>query len=135
MSCCLESAVLDALRGLTNTPIKPENHFDQIKKGEDCVPYLVLKTAANGGLQTSSGKNPFYNIEIKAYFSDMAEGTVKAYQASVEAWMYVRGCLNLGDCGCFCIQGIPVSSVRQAVAGIVVYSVIFRGIYKPTEEY
>jgi len=135
MSCCLESAVLEALRGLTGTPIKPVNHFDGSRKGEDCLPYLVLKVGMSGGMRTSSGFTPFHNIEFNAYFSDQAEGKAKSYQTLVEAWLFARGCLDLGVCGCFCIQGIPVSAIRPAVAGTVVYSVSFKGFYKPSEEY
>ena len=135
MSCCLESAVLDALRGLTGNPIKPVNHFDGSRKGDECLPYLVLKVGTAGGLKTSSGFNPTHNIEIKAYFSDQAEGTAKSYRTLVEAWLFARGCFDLGVCGCFCVQGTLVSSIRPAVAGTVVYSVSFRGVFKPSEEY
>ena len=135
MLCCLESAVLDALRALTATPIKSSNHFDGQRKGDLCLPYLVLKTGSSGGLRTSSGNFSSHSVEFNAYFSDQAEGTAKSYKTLVEAWLFAKGCLDLGVCGCFCMQGVPVSSIRPAVAGTVVYSVTFRGFYKPSEEY
>ena len=47
MSCCIERAVLDALRSLTCTPIKSENHFIDQRECENCVPYLVLKSSSS----------------------------------------------------------------------------------------
>lgn len=131
MTCCLETAILDTFRGFSETPIRPENHFVNRRECKDCLPYLVLKTSTNSGLRTSDGVQKVSVVEIAAYFSDAKFGTAKQYSDLVESWLFSSGCLELGECGCLCVQGTPISSIRNGPASTLVYTVSFRGRYYP----
>lgn len=133
MSCCIENAILDALRLLTCTPIRTENHFADRRKCTDCIPYLVLKASETAGLRTSSGTQSIWTIDIKAYFDDSKSQMARDYRDLVRTWLYGGGrCTDLGLCGCFCIQGAPSSSIRT-VDKEIVYSLVFRGSYQMAE--
>ena len=127
--CCLETAILDALRGLTCTPIRSENHFVNIRKCTDCMPYLVVKTSSSGGLRTSEGYQKTDTVEIAAYFKSSNETAVTEYRDLVDAWMNAAGCLDLGVCGCFCVRGNHSSKVAPASGDAIRYSLSFSGTY------
>jgi hypothetical protein len=132
MSCCLETAILDTLRALDCTPIASENHFLDRRQCTDCLPYLVLKVSTSSGLRTSSGVQKRRSIDIKAYFADKMGKISRDYRDLMEAWVFSSGCLDLGDCGCFCLQTDPTSAITTN-NGMIVYSLSFRGIYRMSE--
>lgn len=129
MSCCIERAILDALRSLICTPIKTENHFIDQRECENCVPYLVLKASETAGLRTSSGTQVIWSIDINAYFDSTKRQMARDYRDLVRTWLYGTRCVDLGICGCFCIQGSPTITIRPSEKEIVL-SLAFRGSYK-----
>jgi len=130
MSCCIEDAVLETLRGLNCTTIKSENHFLNEKRCSDCLPYVVVKIDTQSGLRTSSAVQKSHTVDIKAYFSDTMQKKAQEYRALVEDWLFAAGCVTLGSCGCFCQRGNASSSIRSGTGGVIVYSLVFRGTYK-----
>ena len=133
MSCCMETAILDALRGLDCTPIESQNHFVDRRTCTDCLPYLVLKTSRTSGLRTSSGLQKLIAVEVKAYFSDKSFKMARDYMDMVETWLFNRGCVDLGECGCFCLRSDLSSAITGSTGGTVVYSLTFRGVYNAAE--
>jgi hypothetical protein len=133
MSCCLESAIINALRALECTPIKSENHFILERKCSDCLPYVVINTVTTAGLRTSSAVQKNSSVTINAYFSTDKEQQAFAYRDLAEAWLNASGCLDLGDCGCFCVQGAFNSRVNPAQGGTIRYGLTFSGSYHPSE--
>lgn len=133
MSCCIERAIIESLRSLTCTPIKSENHFIDQRECENCVPYLVLKASTTAGLRTSSAVQKLWNIEIKAYFADSKKQMARDYRDLVETWLYAATCVDLGECGCICVQGSPASSIRNTAGNEIVYSLTFRGSYSQAD--
>jgi hypothetical protein len=133
MSCCVERAILDALRSLDCTPIKSENHFIDQRECKDCVPYLVLKASTTAGLRTSSATQKVWTIDIKAYFDSSKKNMARQFRDLIENWLYNGGCTDLGACGCFCVTGSPASSIRVA-GSEVVCSLLFRGSYHQVAE-
>jgi hypothetical protein len=131
MSCCIERAILDALRSLTCTPIKSENHFIDQRECENCVPYLVLKASSQAGLRTSSFTQKIWTIDIKAYFADSKKQMVRDFRDLVEDWLYAGA--DLGVCGSFCVTGSPASSIRPVSGSEIVYSLVFRGSYSQVD--
>ena len=55
-SCCIEDAILRALRTLQCTPVKPENHFLTVRTTGDCLPYLILNVRTQAGLASVPGR-------------------------------------------------------------------------------
>ena len=133
MSCCLETAILNTLRALDCTPIASENHFLDRRQCKDCLPYLVLKVSTTPGLRTSSGVQKTDSVDIKAYFADKHAKIAREYKTLVEAWVFSAGCVDLGVCGCFCLQTGPTSAITTTNNGMIVYSLSFRGIYDRSE--
>lgn len=134
MVCCLENAVLDALRALNCTPIKANNHFVDERQCSDCLPYLVLKTGITAGLRTSSTVQKVRTVEIKAYFSNQKRYDARSLRDLIASWLMVGGCVDLGSCGCFCVQGAPTIGIQGGPGNTVVLTVSFRGLYKQTDE-
>lgn len=134
MSCCLENAVLDALRGLNCTPIKAENHFVDERQCSDCLPYLVVKTGMTAGLRTSSAVQKVRTVELKAYFSQQKRFDARSLRDLISDWLMVAGCVDLGVCGCFCVQGAPTITIQPSQGNTIVLTVSFRGLYKQTDE-
>jgi hypothetical protein len=133
MSCCLETAILDKLRSLDCTPILSQNHFIDRRTCTDCIPYLVLKTSTVPGLRTTSFVQKLKSVEVKAYFGDKMHKMARDYMNLVEEWVFARGCLELGECGCFCLRTDPSSAITRQSDGTVVYSLSFRGVYNAAE--
>lgn len=134
MTCCLENAVLDTLRALNCTPIKSENHFLDERQCSDCLPYLVLKTGTTAGLRTTHTVQKVRTVEIRAYFANQKRHDGRTLRDLIEAWLFVGGCVSLGACGCFCVQGAPTIGIQGAPGNTVVLTVNFRGLYKQTDE-
>lgn len=132
MNCCLEAAILDKIRALDCNPIMSENHFLDERKCTDCMPYMVLKVKTTGGLRTSSDIQKLSIIEIAAYFKDSSRSQAAAFRDMLDNMLYVRGCIDLGICGCLCQQGVPSSQMIPG-AGLIRYGVTFRGFYRPAE--
>ena len=133
MPCCLETAILDTLRGIQGTKITPANHFVSVKGCKDCSPYLVLGVSTGAGLRTSSAVQKVHSIEINAYFKEGSRSMAIAYRDLLEDWIFSRGCVDLGVCGCFCLRNDPISAITNAAGGMVVYRLSFRGIYVSAE--
>lgn len=125
--------MLDSLRALTCTPIRSENHFLNLRRCSDCVPYLVLKTSVSGGLRTSSGFQKQHSVEISAYFKDGDEQRAISYQTLVDAWLNAAGCVDLGACGCFCVQGSPGSRITPSSDGMLRVNFTFSGRYRQAQ--
>jgi hypothetical protein len=134
MTCCLENAVLDALRALNCTPIKSENHFVDRRQCTDCLPYLVVRTGMTAGLRTSSAVQKLNTVEIKAYFADKKRHDARDLRDLIWDWLMFAGCASLGACGCFCVQGAPTLTIQESAGNTVVLTVSFRGLYKQTDE-
>lgn len=129
MSCCLENAVLDALRELYCTPIRPENHFLNRRKCTDCTPYAVVKIKTVSGLRTSSKVQKISTIDLSAFFMEDREQDAIEYKNLVEWLFFTSDCVPLVLCGCFCIQGRMSSSIVPAQQGLVRYSFTCQGFY------
>lgn len=131
-SCCVEDAILRALRTLACTPIKPENHFITVRTTGDCLPYLVLNVRLQAGLRTSSAVTRQHSVQILAWFGDTMRPLLQQFQAALEEWLYQPGCLPLGDCGCFCVQSRGQADVTFT-DGRLRYGVTFVGRYIPDD--
>lgn len=107
MTCCLETALITALRALDGTPILDENHFVLERTCGECIPYLAVKTKSRGGLRTSSFQQIKHDVVISAYFSNSKLSQAMEYRAILEEWISSSGCLDLGACGCFCVDSVP----------------------------
>ena len=129
-SCCIEDAILRALRGLECTSIRPENHFITVRTTGDCLPYLVLNVRLQAGLRTSDGVAKVYSVQVLAWFGDTMRPLLQQFQAAFETWLYAPGCLPLGDCGCFCVQSRGQADVTFT-DGRLRYGVTFVGRYIP----
>jgi len=129
MTCCLEIALVNALRDLPCSPIRSDNHFVLERKCTDCIPYVVVKATSTQGLRTSDGVSENNSVEINAYFSADNETQAFDYQSIVKTWLNAAGCLDLGICGCFCIQTLPTSRISPSAGGMIRYSVSFSGRY------
>lgn len=121
--------MLTALREIGGTPILAKNHFKLIRECEDCVPYLVLKIADSPGLRTSSGTQIISNVELKAYFSADRKSTAFQYRDLIRSWIETDGCIDLGECGCFCVRNPPSIRITTATGGMVLCLVTFSGTY------
>jgi len=128
MSCCIERAILDALRSLPCTPIKAEMHFIDQRECSDCIPYLVLKAGNTTGLRTSDGIQDIWSIDIKAYFADSKKQMAREFRDSVKTMLGSKPCVELGECGCLCITGFITATIKH-VNSEIVYSCTFRGSY------
>lgn len=133
MSCCLEDAILDRLRSLTCTPIPAANHFLNLRKCTDCVPYLVLKVRRSSGLRTSEGVQVIHDVELNAYFKQDKESDAGSYRDLVEEAFLEQGCVQLGDCGCICRRGVFRSRIEASTGGLLRYSLTFSGSYSQSE--
>lgn len=133
MSCCLEQAIVDTLRGLDGTPISSDNHFIISRKCGDCLPYMTVKSSKTAGLRTTSGVQTITTVEINGYFSDASEATMLEYRDMMDAWAFVSGCISLGACGCFCSQNSARSQVTAVAGGLLRYTLTLRGDYKRDE--
>lgn len=131
-SCCVEDAILRALRGLECTPIRPENHFITVRTAGDTLPYLVLNVRLQPGLRTSDGVAKVHSVQVLAWFGDTMRPLLQQFQAAFEAWLYAPGCLPLGDCGCFCVQSRGQADVTFT-DGRLRYGVTFVGRYIPED--
>lgn len=130
MSCCLENAVLDALRALDCTRVRPENHFLNRRKCTDCTPYVVVKVRTVSGLRTSSAVQKISTIEVSGFFKEDREQDAIDYKVLVEGLFFAARCVTLVACGCFCTQGRMASSIAPAQNGLVRYSFTCQGFYK-----
>jgi hypothetical protein len=72
------------------------------------------------------------SVEISAYFSADSETQAFEYRDIVEAWLYTSDCVDLGDCGCFCVQTSPTSRVTPVDGGMIRFNVTFSGFYQPS---
>lgn len=104
--CCVEEGMLQALRGLECTPIPAQQHFIGVRRGEDCLPYLVLTTSEQPGLRTSSGQEMQTAARIAAYFSADKVQDAASFRRLLSQWISSGGCLPLGSCGCFCVRSL-----------------------------
>lgn len=129
-SCCIEDAILRALRTLQCTPVKPENHFLTVRTTGDCLPYLILNVRTQAGLRTSDTVVKLYSVQVLAWFGDTMRPLLQQFQTAFEAWLYQPGCLQLGDCGCFCVQSRGQADVTFT-DGRLRYGVTFVGRYIP----
>jgi hypothetical protein len=129
MSCCLENAVLDALRALDCSSIRPENHFLNVRQCTDCVPYLVLSVTRQQGLRTSEGVQFRDAIAISAYFKGAHGAKIREYRDLVEEWMSSSDCIELGDCGCLCVVNVARSVISVTSNGLLRYQAQFTGRY------
>ena len=109
--CCVEEGMLQALRGLECTPIPAQQHFVGVRRGEDCLPYLVIRHVIQSGLRTSDVVESLDQVVISAYFSPDKSHDAVQYRSLVQQWAYSSRCLGLGNCGCFCVRSIQPISV------------------------
>lgn len=133
MTCCLEDALLTALRDLDGTPIRSKNHFKLVRECEDCIPYLVLKTSDSAGLRTTSGTQIVSAVDLNAYFSADRKDQAYNYRTLITDWLGSEGCLDLGECGCFCVRSTGTARVSVTTGGLVLFSVTFSGVYQRIE--
>ena len=131
-TCCIEDAMLRALRTLECTPIRPENHFLTVKTTGDCLPYLVLNVRTQAGLRTSSAVQKLHSVQVLAYFAENMRSQLRQFQETVEQWLYQPGCLSLGDCGCFCVQSRGQADVTFTDQRLR-FGVTFVGRYMPED--
>jgi hypothetical protein len=118
--CCVEEGMLQALRALECTPIPAQQHFIGVRRGEECLPYLVLRRSIQQGLRTSHAVEQFDQISVSAYFSVDKASQAVSFRNLLQQWAYSSGCLNLGNCGCFCVRSIQPSQVSYGESSISV---------------
>ena len=94
MTCCLEDALLTALRALVGTPISSKNHFIGKRTCEDCVPYLVAKITTISGLRTTEGSQKKNSVVISAYFSSDNKQVLTAYKTLLEDMFFGQTCVD-----------------------------------------
>lgn len=73
------------------------------------------------------------SVTVNAYFHSDKEQQAFSYRDLVETWLNTPGCLDLGVCGCFCVQGAFNSRVNPASGGVIRYGLTFSGFYHPSE--
>lgn len=130
MTCCLEEALLAALRDLEGTPIPSGNHFVGRKKCTDCVPYLVAKFTVVSGLRTSEGAQKRNQVSVSAYFSGDKQNQLIDYRSLIEEMFFGKTCVDFGDCGCFCLQGPLRISDDYTAGNLIRLQFSFEGLYK-----
>jgi hypothetical protein len=121
------------LRALDGTPIKAENHFIIERNCEDCIPYLVVNTKDRGGLRTSHTLQIKSEVKITAYFADTKQDQALTFKSIIHEWMKSAGCLDLGECGCFCVDSVPEISLASSAGSKIRMSLGFSGTYQPAE--
>ena len=130
--CCVEEGVLQALRALECTPIPAQQHFVGVRRGEECLPYLVLTTSEQPGLRTSSGLQMDTAARISAYFSADKTQDVASFRRLLSQWISSSGCLQLGSCGCFCVRSLGAVGTVYNDRSVQV-SVTLSGTFAATE--
>ena len=129
--CCPEDALLDSIRLIECNPILPERHFANKAQGIDCVPYLVLKSSQTLRLRTSDGATYDSNVEISAYFREPGDAEAVEFRNRMETWAG-QNCIDLGECGSFCVSTITRSTISDPGGGLVRYNLAFRGLFSAT---
>ncbi len=126
--------MLAALRGIEETPIPERNHFIDRRKCTDCIPYLVAKFVTISGLKTSDGTQKRNSVSISVYFKNENQQELIAYRTLIEQLFFGAGCIELGDCGCFCIQGTMRATTDQVSGNLSRLLFSFEGVYKQLAE-
>lgn len=126
-SCCLEEALLDSIRAVECNPIPSDRHFSNKAQGTDCVPYLVLKSIQSLRLRTSDGATYDSAVDITAYFQGPGDADAMKFRDRMEAWAG-QNCIDLSECGCFCVSTITRSTISDPGGGLVRYNLAFRGM-------
>lgn len=130
--CCLTEGLLQALRGLECTPVKADQHYLNVRRGEECMPYVIIQTNQTFGIRTSDAVEIIENVRIVGYFSlDKAE-QAHQWHGLVQAWLFVPDCVSLDNCGCFCLRSAPSLQMTASDRGYQV-TATFRGKYSPSE--
>lgn len=115
--CCVEAGMLQALRALECTPIPQDQHFVGVRRGEECLPYVVVKSVKSPGLRTSDGVEMLDQLTVSAYFSQDKQVDATVFRDLLLRWAYSKNCLSLGDCGCICVRTIAGSSLTYGQNG------------------
>ena len=131
--CCIEDAFIGVLRDFECTPIKSENHFVNVRRCKDCYPYVVVSSSLADGLVTSGGRQKVHTVTISAYFADSMQSIGMRYRDTVNDWLSSAKCLDLGECGCFCLQRTSRSLLSSVTNDVHRFQVSFSGIYKRSE--
>ena len=131
-TCCVEDAILQALRGLQCTPVRPENHFLTFKTTENCLPYVLLNVRVQAGLRTTDTIVKNYSVQVLAFFGEQMRAELRQFQDAFVQWLYLPGCLPLGECGCFCVQSRGQADVTYT-DGRLRFGVTFVGRYIPED--
>lgn len=110
--CCIETAWMQALRGLNCTPIPEASHFADLRTGSDTTPYAVVTVTKVPGLRTSDGVQVSYNVRISGYFEKDAMALKREWSELLLTFLTGSRCLTLGECGCFCVTSLgPMQSI------------------------
>lgn len=110
--CCIETAWLQALRGLNCTPIPENSHYADLRTGSEATPYAVVSITKIPGLRTSDGVQITYGVRISGYFEKDAMAVKREWSELLLAFLTSSRCLTLGECGCFCVTSLgPMQSI------------------------
>lgn len=131
--CCLNEGLLQALRSLECTPVKADQHFLNIRRGEECMPYVVVQTNQTFGLRTSDAVEVIENVRIVGYFSIDKPEQANQWNELLRGWIFQPDCVFLENCGCFCLRSAPSLQMSASDRGYQV-TATFRGMYSPSDQ-
>jgi len=129
--CCVEDAFLSGLKALDCTPIPADNHYSFVRRKDDCLPYAVVTASIAAGLRTSDGTEKLSSIKLAGYFSVDRISDCNKFKGLVENWVFGKNCIELSNCGCFCVRSIGASQML-IVNDAVQFSVTLTGKYFST---
>jgi hypothetical protein len=67
---------------------------------------------------------------VAAYFSaSKGDVDISDFRDLVDEWVDQSGCIDLGECGCFCVIGDAPSSIAVQADDTIRYALSFSGTY------
>ena len=130
--CCLNEGLLKSLRSLECTPVKADQHFLNMRRGEECWPYVVVQSQQTSGLRTSDAVEIIDNVRLVGYFSLDKPEQANQWSDLLRVWLFRPDCIILENCGCFCLRSAVNIQMTASERGYQV-TATFRGQYSPSE--
>lgn len=129
--CCLTEGLLQALRGLECTPVNADQHFLNLRRGEELMPYVVIQSTSAVGIRTSDTVEVIETVKIVGYFSIDKPDQAHQWMELARSWLFTKDCVILGNCGCFCLRSGASVQMSASERGYQV-TASFRGQYSPS---
>jgi hypothetical protein len=128
MSCCIESAIVETLKTLEDSPVHPDNHFVLTANCSDCRPYVVVKSVNNVDFRTSCGTRMISTVTITGHFATAS--SANEFKTLCEEWITASPCVDVGECGCLCQIALSSSAVAPVSESGYRYSLVFKCHYR-----